>query len=132
MRLSSLNASGYRSLRAIRLEIGRVGLFVGENGAGKSNLYRALQLIKASAEGTLALEIAREGGMQSALWSGVRTAGKPVRIIFEAGFEAGEKIGPQTYRVEIGLPPPLSAGFLLEPHVRKSCSARSSRAAPSR
>lgn len=72
MRLTSLTASGYRSLKSIRLDLGQVGLFVGENGVGKSNLYRALQLIKAAAEGTLANEIAREGGMQSALWSGAR------------------------------------------------------------
>jgi len=53
MRLTSLSATGYRSLRSIRLDIGQLALFVGENGVGKSNLYRAIQLIRASAEGTL-------------------------------------------------------------------------------
>lgn len=50
MRLTGLVAEGYRSLKSIRLEFGQVGLFVGENGVGKSNLYRALQLIKAAGQ----------------------------------------------------------------------------------
>lgn len=129
MRLVSFSASGYRSLKSIRLEIGQVGVFVGENGVGKSNLYRALQLIRSAADGTLALEVAREGGMQSALWTGRRVSGKPVRIVFEASFEEDGTAGrsgyrveaglPPSYRVEFGLPPPVSAGFSFEPHVKE-------------
>lgn len=119
MRLSTLTAAGYRSLKSIRLDLGPVGLFVGENGVGKSNLYRALQLIKASAEGTLAREIAREGGMQSALWSGPRRAGQPVRVVLQAGFENDRTAVKSSYRVEIGLPPPVSAGFAFEPHIKE-------------
>lgn len=119
MRLISLFTAGYRSLMSIRLDIGQVGLFVGENGVGKSNLYRALQLIKASAEGTLAIEIAREGGMQSALWSGRRRAGQPVRVILRADFEDDDTAVKSSYQVEIGLPPPASAGFGFEPHIKE-------------
>lgn len=118
MRLTSFSASGYRSLRSIRLDIGQASVFVGENGVGKSNLYRALQLIKASAEGTLAREIAGEGGMNSALWSGNRRAGQPVRVIIDAAFVDDETAARYAYKVEIGLPPPLSAGFTFEPHVK--------------
>ncbi len=53
MRLVSFSAKGYRSLRSVRFDLGQVTVFVGENGAGKSNLYRALQLVKAAAEGNL-------------------------------------------------------------------------------
>ena len=49
MYLRSMRAEHYRSLRSIRMDLGPVNLFVGANGAGKSNLYRALQLIKAAA-----------------------------------------------------------------------------------
>ena len=118
MRLVSLSAAGYRSLRSIRLDIGQVSLFVGENGVGKSNLYRALQLIRAAADGSFAREVAREGGMESVLWSGRRPAGKPVRIALEAGFEDGAGRGFR-YSIEAGLPPPASAGFLFEPHVKQ-------------
>lgn len=119
MRLTSFSAAGYRSLRSIRLDLGQVSVFVGENGVGKSNLYRALQLIKASADGTLAREIAGEGGMNSALWSGKRRAGQPVRVIIDAEFLDDETAARYAYKVEIGLPPPLSAGFAFEPHVKE-------------
>jgi predicted ATPase len=123
MRLISFSASGYRSLKSIRLEIGQVGVFIGENGVGKSNLYRTLQLIKAAADGTLALEIAREGGMQSVLWTGRRSPGKPVRIILEASFEDDETASRSSYSLEAGLPPPLSAGFTFEPHIKEETVA---------
>lgn len=119
MRLTSFSAAGYRSLRSIRLDVGQVSVFVGENGVGKSNLYRALQLIKACAEGTLAREIAGEGGMNSALWSGKRRAGLPVRVAIEAEFVDDETAAKYCYKVEIGLPPPMSAGFAFEPHVKE-------------
>ncbi|WP_188824605.1 AAA family ATPase [Brucella endophytica] len=119
MRLTSFSAKGYRSLRSVRLDIGQVSLFVGENGAGKSNLYRALQLVKAAAEGTLASEIAQEGGMQSALWTGMRKAGQPQRIILESHFEDEDTAARFSYRIEAGLPPPVSAGFGFEPHMKE-------------
>ena len=119
MRLTSFSAAGYRSLRSVRLDLGQVSVFVGENGVGKSNLYRALQLIKASADGTLAREIAGEGGMNSALWSGKRRTGQPVRVIIDAEFLDDETAARYAYKVEIGLPPPLSAGFAFEPHVKE-------------
>ncbi|WP_271897530.1 AAA family ATPase [Candidatus Phyllobacterium onerii] len=118
MRLTSLSATGYRSLRSIRLDIGPLALFVGENGVGKSNLYRAMQLVKASAEGTLSYEIAREGGMQSALWTGRRRTG-PVRIAFNASFEDEGTTTRGDYTVEIGLRPPAAAGFAFEPQIKE-------------
>jgi predicted ATPase len=69
-----IHAAHYRSLRSIRFPTGRLTVFVGANGVGKTNLYRAVQLLQASAAGTLAREIAAEGGMQSALWAGKRRA----------------------------------------------------------
>jgi predicted ATPase len=133
MRLASFSASGYRSLRSTRLEVGQIGVFIGENGVGKSNLYRALQLIKAAADGMLALDIAREGGMQSVLWTGRRRSGKPVRILLEASFEDDETAArsgyrveaglPPSYRIGFGLPPPTSAGFTFEPHIKQETVA---------
>jgi len=54
MLLRSMSAANYRSLRAIRMDLAGVNLFIGENGVGKSNLYRALQLVQAAVRGNLA------------------------------------------------------------------------------
>src|SRR5579871_47233 len=86
LRLSEVTVEGYRSLRRIVLPVGRLGVFAGANGAGKTNLYRALQLVQAAAAGTLSRELASEGGMASAVWAGGRRAKRPVRITLGASF----------------------------------------------
>lgn len=76
--IESLHLRGYRSLRDFRLKLGRVTVVSGENGTGKSNLYRSLALLQRAAEGRLAEAIADEGGMPSLLWAGCRPP-MPVR-----------------------------------------------------
>ena len=49
MHISEISVSGYRSLRALRFPVGSLTVFVGANGVGKTNLYRALQLLQAAA-----------------------------------------------------------------------------------
>lgn len=112
-------AQNYRSLRSIRMDFGDTTLFLGENGVGKSNLYRALQLIQAAVRGRLAYELAAEGGMFSALWSGARKQSEgPARIRLEVEILDEERAMTFRYRVEAGLKPPLSAGFSLEPQIK--------------
>jgi predicted ATPase len=119
MLLRSMSAENYRSLRSIRMDLGQVNLFVGENGAGKSNLYRSLQLVQAAVLGTFAHEIAAEGGMASALWTGRRRANEPVRIRLETELLDEERAISFRYRVEAGLrPPEAAAGFAFEPQVK--------------
>jgi predicted ATPase len=116
-----IHAASYRSLRSIRFPTGRLTVFVGANGVGKTNLYKALQLLQASAAGTLARELAAEGGMQSALWAGKRRAGDPARIKLSAGFGAPAEEGIlYSYGAEIGVPPPLPRNaFPLEPDIKE-------------
>ncbi|HEV3177157.1 MAG TPA: AAA family ATPase [Stellaceae bacterium] len=118
--LSEFRAAGYRSLRNIRFPVGRLGVFVGANGVGKTNLYRALQLLQASAAGMLSRELAAEGGMESALWAGERSHNKPVRMVFRAGL--GTLPGGRadyTYEVAAGVRPPAAAAFPLEPQIKE-------------
>src|SRR5262249_58035948 len=108
MHIRTVAAAGYRSLRSIHFPVGPLTVFIGANGVGKTNLYRALQLLQASAAGTLARELASEGGMQSALWAGKRTPNKPVRIKLAVGFgDAADREGQTSfeYAVETGLVP---------------------------
>ncbi|MEO4043791.1 AAA family ATPase [Hoeflea sp. CAU 1731] len=119
MYLRSMRAEHYRSLRAIRMDLGPVNLFVGANGAGKSNLYRALQLIKAAADGQLAHEIAAEGGIYSAYWSGDTPKHKKARIRLSAEIVDEERGVVYTYEVECGFrPPKAAAGFTHEAQVK--------------
>jgi len=98
-------AAGYRSLKSIRIPLGKLGVYLGANGVGKTNLYRALQLLQASAAGRLSLELAGEGGMQSALWAGNRTPNQPAQLTLSADFgEAGAATGYR-YSIDVGLSP---------------------------
>ncbi|QJP14364.1 AAA family ATPase [Starkeya sp. ORNL1] len=117
LRIGEVSASGYRSLRGIRFPVEDLTVFVGANGVGKTNLYRALQLIQSAASGTLSRELAAEGGMESALWAGRRQAREPVRIRFEVSLH--HDAGDFGYSIEIGLPFKTAAAFAFEPQVKE-------------
>ncbi|MDC7784924.1 AAA family ATPase [Rhodoplanes sp. TEM] len=117
MRIREVGIVGYRSLRALRFPAGPLTVFVGANGVGKSNLYRSLQLLQGSAAGSLARELAAEGGMQSALWAGRRRGDQPVRIKLDV--EIGDDAACFAYAVEAGLVPPTGAAFQFEQQVKE-------------
>ncbi|MCP1550127.1 MULTISPECIES: AAA family ATPase [Methylorubrum] len=114
-----IEAAGYRSLKSIRFPVGSLSVFVGGNGTGKTNLYRALGLLQTAASGRLTRALAAEGGMESVLWAGARRKGEPARVRLSAEL-ADETTGhAYTYAVEVGIPPPISsAAFALEPQVK--------------
>jgi predicted ATPase len=127
LELCEASISGYRSLRRIRFPVRRVSLFVGGNGAGKSNLYRALQLVQAAALGTFAHELAAEGGMQAALWAGERLKNEPARVALTVELEAEDAgafrydiaAGLYRYEIEAGIPQiATAASFAFEPQVK--------------
>jgi predicted ATPase len=117
--LQGVSIAGYRSVRSIHFPVGRLSVFLGANGVGKTNLYRALQLLQAAADGTLARELATEGGMDSALWAGPRRANEPVRIKLAARLGDDDHDETFEYAVEVGLVQKVSgAGFALEPQIK--------------
>ena len=113
MSLSELHIAGYRSIRELRCPLGSVNVIVGANGVGKTNLYRAMYLLHAGANGQLARTLADEGGMPSVLWAGSRRDG-PVR------FTLGVTIDPLEYQISCGLPnvPAGQTQFVLDPLVK--------------
>jgi predicted ATPase len=127
----NVSAAGYRSLRDIRFTTDRLSVYVGANGVGKTNLYRALQLLQASAAGRLAQELATEGGMESALWAGERRRHETARISLTAGFAspgAKDETAAYSYNVTAGLAQSyeekgirhtVGAAFLLEPQIKE-------------
>jgi predicted ATPase len=115
-------AEGFRSLRRIAYPMSSLDVFVGANGVGKTNLYRALELLKSAAANTLAHDLIRQGGLASALWAGPRRKG-PSRLHLAVGLSAepiaGRDAGRYRYEVEIGFPPKeASASFPFEPQIK--------------
>lgn len=107
MSLVDLDIAGYRSIRSIRFPLKRLTVLVGGNGVGKTNLYRALELVQGAATGDLTMAIAREGGLASVLWAGKRSGTDQPRLRFEVGLEtilpSDEHAAYQPrYAVEIG------------------------------
>ncbi|HQZ13499.1 MAG TPA: AAA family ATPase [Devosia sp.] len=136
MTLSYIEIQGFRSIRRIRMPLRRLTVLVGANGVGKTNLYRSLELLHAAATGTLAHEIAREGGLNSIFWAGgrnlspdgsfdpkYRTDGlrksEGNRLTLEARLEdMGDDGAAMTYRLELGYPTCSAAAFTLEAQVK--------------
>src|SRR5436305_14662669 len=84
MPLSAVTIRGYRSVRSLHLPIETCAVFVGANGVGKTNLYKALGLLHRAGDGSITRAVAEEGGVGSVLWAGPRQRGRPVRLILRA------------------------------------------------
>ena len=65
MPLSAVHIENYRSVRHLWLPIEQLTVFVGANGVGKTNLYKALVLLRGAADGSITRAIAEEGGLES-------------------------------------------------------------------
>ncbi|AMN40128.1 AAA family ATPase [Rhodoplanes sp. Z2-YC6860] len=129
--IDRLAVSGYRSLRDIRLALGRLTVVTGPNGSGKSSLYRALRLLADVAQDRVVQSLAAEGGLQSTLWAGpeqfsreMKSGKQPIQgtvrknpVALKLGF-SDEHYG---YSIELGLPPPSSALFGHDPDIKLEC-----------
>ncbi|GAA2156439.1 putative ATPase [Humibacillus xanthopallidus] len=134
--LTTVAVSGYRSLRDVVVPLHGLDVVTGANGSGKSSLYRALRLLAGCGRGDVVGTLAREGGLQSALWAGPATLGGARReghavqgtarkgpISLRLGF-ATEDIG---YLVDLGLPQQSSgsadeagaSAFLRDPEIKR-------------
>jgi predicted ATPase len=119
MYLRSMRVENYRSVRSLFMRLDAVNLFVGENGTGKSNLYRSLQLLKAAADGRFSHEIASEGGLSSVFWSGELPKHRKRQILLEAEL-ADERTGQVFgYRLVAGFKMLTAAGFALEAQIKE-------------
>ena len=116
MSLRRLWVQNYRSLLDVALELPQLTVIVGENGSGKTNLYRALRLLSRGADGRLATTLLEEGGMPSILFAGDRRVrkGEPVRTVI------GVDLGEISYELSLGLPSaPPNDPFVLDPEIKE-------------
>lgn len=112
MRPTGIAISNYRSIRRLSIPIHPLSVFVGENGVGKSNLYKSLSLLRDAATGRITRTIADEGGLNSVCWSGLRKRGEDGRLRLSAKFDRIK------YSIELGFPGPLEAAFSGEPMIK--------------
>lgn len=137
MTLSAVEIIGYRSVRKIRFPVRQLTVLVGGNGVGKTNLYRSLELLQAAARGTLADEIAREGGLGSIFWAGGKNLspdgnfdpmyrtdgyrkgeGNSLRLAAELADLDGDGRFDPTYQLEVGFPAKTDAAFPNEAQIK--------------
>lgn len=71
-RLARLKISGFRSLRNVTIELEPLTVLIGANGAGKSNLLWALEMVRMLAFGSLQLFVSERGGASFLMHYGPR------------------------------------------------------------
>ena len=115
----TFRAEGFRSLRALSYPMSGLDVFVGGNGVGKTNLYRALALLQSAAANTLARDLAWDGGLSAAFWAGTRPRKKPPVIRLAASFEVPTRQRTHyEYEVVVGFPQSTAAAFDGEPQIK--------------
>ena len=128
--LSTIAIANYRSLRDLRLPLDRLNVVTGANGTGKSSLYRALRLLADCASGRVISSLAREGGLDSALWAGpeqlaasVRAGRHPVQGTVRSGpisLQLGFASDDFSYLIDLGLPTRnATSAFNLDPEIKR-------------
>lgn len=70
MYLTRLSVQGFRSLKDVTWEPGKLNVVIGPNGSGKTNILKLLKMIQYSAKGELQEYIQRSGGANSISWDG--------------------------------------------------------------
>jgi predicted ATPase len=78
--IEKIHIQNFKSIYDLELEVGRVNLFIGENGSGKSNLLEALVFVSASESNMLANEFLVSRGLRV-----------PEPELMRSAFEEGDK-----------------------------------------
>lgn len=124
--LTTVAIRGYRSLRDIVLPLAQLTVITGANGTGKSSLYRALQLLADCGSGEIIGSLARQGGLQSAMWAGPESLNRARRTGVVQGtrrtrpvsIELGYASTDFGYLVDLGLPTPSESAFGRDPEIK--------------
>jgi predicted ATPase len=82
--IKSIRIAGFRSLKDVTLEPGRVTVLIGANGAGKSNVLSALRMLRAMADQGLRWYVAEAGAAATLLHYGPKqTPAMELEVDFE-------------------------------------------------
>lgn len=64
MQLRSISISGFKSIREQTIDLGRVNVLIGQNGAGKSNVLEAIAMLSAAISGSVSYETLASRGVR--------------------------------------------------------------------
>ncbi|MDX1802591.1 MAG: AAA family ATPase [Alcanivorax sp.] len=128
--LTRLAISNYRSVLELVVPLAPLNVITGANGSGKSNLYRALRLLAATARDDVVAALAAEGGLDSTFWAGPETITTAMRrglVPVQGGprdhgrrLRLGFSDDDYGYLIELGLPSPDStSAFNLDPEIKR-------------
>ncbi|RMQ42297.1 putative ATPase [Pseudomonas cichorii] len=131
--LKTLAVANYRSINNLVVALGPLNLITGDNGSGKSNLYKALRLLAETAQGGVIEALASEGGLNSTWWAGPEVVSRRMKN-GEVPVEATQRQDARRLRlgfatedfgfaISLGLPEPLPypTAFMLDPEIKREC-----------
>jgi predicted ATPase len=78
--LKSIEVEGYASIRSARVDLGRLNVLIGANGAGKSNFIRVFELLGRLVEEDLGYFVGLNGGASALLNSDPATSGLRIHL----------------------------------------------------
>lgn len=127
--LTCFSIANYRSIRDLTLPLERLNVITGENGSGKSNLYKALRLLAETAKEGVINSLAEEGGLTSTYWAGPETLSRSMKrgdVPIEGGprhhavrLKLGFASDHYGYAITLGLPTPSSSAFAHDPEIKR-------------
>ncbi len=77
--VKKIRVNGFKSIRDLELELGRINVFIGTNGSGKSNVLEAIGLASAATSGEIDYSSLSQRGMRLSTPEVMRTSFKDVR-----------------------------------------------------
>ncbi len=89
MKLNRIEIEGYKSLKALSLDLKPLNILIGANGAGKSNFISVIKLLNELIKENLQGFVQSEGGANAMLHFGVKET-KRVRLFLEFGLNGYE------------------------------------------
>lgn len=115
--INHIRIKNFRSVRDIELELGALNIVFGPNGCGKSNIYKAIHLLTACADGKFSGYISDEGGLENIMWSGPNAPNDR----FPRRLQIACLTDEFDYQLQVGFPEklPYPTQFQLDPIVKE-------------